>query len=99
MPWRRRLYREAVDVAAGLYTWLMSVTVELPDDMLARLQAEAARRGVSVDAVITELVAQLPVDTPAPAKRNLAFIGMGASTSGRRARDADEMLAEGFGRD
>ncbi len=77
----------------------MSVTVELPDDMLARLQAEAARRGVSVDAVITELVAQLPVDTPAPAKRNLAFIGMGASTSGRRARDADEMLAEGFGRD
>jgi hypothetical protein len=77
----------------------MSVTVELPEDVLAKLTAESARRGVSIDVVIAELAAQLPTDTSAPAKRKLAFIGMGASHSGRGARDADEMLAEGFGRD
>ena len=29
----------------------------------------------------------------------LSFIGLGSSDSGRFARDADEILAEGFGRD
>lgn len=75
------------------------MTVELPEDVLAKLTAEATRRGVSIDVVIAELAAQLPADTSAPVKRKLAFIGMGASRSGRGARDADEMLAEGFGRD
>jgi len=77
----------------------MSVTVELPDEALARLRAEATRRGVSIDTVIAEFAAQLPSGTTAPAKRKLAFVGMGASSSGRGARDTDELLAEGFGRD
>jgi hypothetical protein len=77
----------------------MSVTVDLPEDVLAKLTAEASRRGVSIDVVIAELAAQLPADTSAPVKRKLAFIGLGASHSGRRARDADEMLGEGFGSD
>ncbi|MGQ0824888.1 MAG: hypothetical protein ACT4OX_07670 [Actinomycetota bacterium] len=77
----------------------MSVTVELPDEALARLQAEASRRGVTIDVIIAELAAALPAEAPNAPKRKLAFIGMGASSSGRVARDADEMLAEGFGRD
>jgi Ribbon-helix-helix protein, copG family len=52
----------------------MSVTVELPEDALARLRAEAARRGVSIDVVIAELAAHLPAEDPLE-----AFIGCGAS--------------------
>lgn len=76
----------------------MTVTVDLPEDALARLQAEAKRRGVSIDLVIAELTQALPAETPA-GKRTLSFIGLGSSTSGRYARDADELLADGFGRD
>ncbi len=32
-------------------------------------------------------------------KRKLGFVGMGTSRTGRTAREADDMLAEGFGRD
>jgi hypothetical protein len=32
-------------------------------------------------------------------RRKLAFAGIGESSSGRSAAQADEMLAEGFGRD
>lgn len=79
----------------------MSVTVELPDDALRKLTAEAERRGVSIDVIIAELAARLPAETPpaTTAKRKLSFAGIGASNTGRTARDADELLAEGFGRD
>jgi len=77
----------------------MSVTVELPEEALARLRAEAARRQISLDQLITELAAALPAETDPTPRRKLAFVGIGSSTSGRSARDADEMLAEGFGRD
>jgi hypothetical protein len=76
----------------------MTVSVDLPEDALARLQAEAARRGVSIDSVIAELATALPAETH-PTERTLSFIGLGASSSGRFARDTDELLAEGFGRD
>ncbi|MGH2935151.1 MAG: hypothetical protein ACRDL2_11665 [Gaiellaceae bacterium] len=75
----------------------MTVTVDLPEDAFARLQAEAKRRGVSIDVVIAELSQTLPRDASPP--RTLSFIGLGSSTSGRHARDADELLADGFGRD
>lgn len=75
----------------------MSVTVDLPEDALARLRAEAARRGVSIDVVIAELANALPADV-AHARRSLSFVGLGSSNSGRFARDADELLADGFGR-
>ena len=77
----------------------MPVTVDLPEEALARLRAEATRRGVSLDELIVALAASLPSESPSGPKRSLAFIGLGASTSGRAARDADEILAEGFGRD
>jgi hypothetical protein len=75
----------------------MPVTVELSDEALARLEAEAARRGVSADVVINELAARLP-DEGARARRQ-GLIDLGASTSGRSAADADDLLAEGLSRD
>lgn len=78
---------------------VMSVTVELPAKALARLEAEAARRGVGIDVVIAELADTLP-QPAAGAGRRLAISGVGASGGGRgRARDADELLADGFGHD
>jgi predicted transcriptional regulator len=79
----------------------MSMTVNLPDDVARRLAAEAERRGQDVDQVAAEvLAAGLPDDAPQRRpKRRLEFVAMGESTSGRTAAEADEMLAEGFGRD
>jgi hypothetical protein len=73
----------------------MSISVSLPDDLAARIAAEAAKRGVSTD----ELAAEYLAERFQPRKHRLGFGPLGASTSGRRARDAEEMLAEGFGRD
>jgi hypothetical protein len=52
----------------------VSVTVDLPDDVLRRLQAEAARRGVPVESLIAETLER---DFPAgPATSgSLSFIG------------------------
>ena len=55
-------------------------SVELSDEVLTRLEAEATRRGVSVEAVITEFAAQLS-SQPAEDDALEAFIGCG--TSGR----------------
>ena len=75
----------------------MTVKIDLPDDALARLEAEAKRRGVSIDSVIAELAEALPAQSSGP--QTFSFVGLGASTSGRYARDTDELLADGFGRD
>ena len=74
----------------------MTVTVDLPEDALARLEAEAKRRGVSIDSVIAELAEALPAQSSRP--QTFSFVGLGSSTSGRYARDTDELLADGFGR-
>jgi len=50
------------------------VTLDLPDDVVARLQAEAARRNVSLDVLIAELAETLPSEDPLE-----EFIGCGAS--------------------
>jgi len=78
---------------------VMSVTLDIPEAVLRRLQAEAARRGVPVADVIAELAEQLP-EEPAPrrGKRKLAFVGIGASSKGI-SDHIDERLADGFGRD
>ena len=77
----------------------MAMTVS---ELAERLNAEAARRRITAEQLLDELAARLPAPSSAPtgatAKRHLAFAGIGASTSGRTAREADEMLAEGFGR-
>jgi hypothetical protein len=75
----------------------MTLTVHLPGELAAALEAEAARRGQTPDQVAADLLAER---LPAPgARRRLAFAGVGSSASGRNAADADDMLAEGFGRD
>jgi hypothetical protein len=76
----------------------MTVTLDLPAEAQARLQAEATRRGITLDQLIAEIADSFPAETTTP-RRKRAFVGIGSSTSGRGARDADEMLAEGFGRD
>jgi hypothetical protein len=60
------------------------------------LAAEAARRGQTADQLAE---APLAAQLPKPPRRRLAFAAVGASTSGRSAAEADEMLADGFGRD
>ena len=76
----------------------MSVTLELSDDVVAHLHREADRRGISVDELVAEMTALLPSSSALNRHRRLGFIGIGASDSGRHAADADEILAEGFGR-
>jgi hypothetical protein len=76
----------------------VSVTVDLPDEALARLRAEAARRGMSIDEVIVEFAERLPSDAPVASRRTLAFVGAGASKAGITRR-MEATLAEGFGRD
>jgi len=71
-------------------------TIELPDDVAAALAAAAAERGLTVDQLATEaLTAQF-----GPQRRVLSFVAAGASTSGRSAAEAEQMLDEGgFGID
>ena len=39
-----------------------------------------------------------PAGKPEAGRRALTFVGIGASTSGRTAGEAEELLGEGFGR-
>jgi hypothetical protein len=75
----------------------MSLTLDLPDETVRRLAAEAERRGAHLADVIADLAAQLP-PAEAPARRRLAFVGVGASGTGVTPR-MDDLLADGFGRD
>ena len=50
----------------------MSVTIELPAAAQARLEAEAARRGITLEQLIAQLADQLPAEDPLD-----AFIGCG----------------------
>ena len=70
-------------------------TIEVPDDVAEKVAAVAAERGVAPEALVGEDV----VERYATRRRKLSFVGIGESVSGRTAADADEMLAEGFGRD
>jgi len=76
----------------------MTLTVHLDDPVAGALAAEAARRGQTADQLAADLLsAQLP--KPVSPRRRLTFAAVGESTSGRGAAEADEILAEGFGRD
>jgi predicted transcriptional regulator len=78
--------------------WLMSLTVQLPDDLADRLTAEAARRGMSLDDLASEALAErFPAaerasDDPDSLE---AFIGSGDSGDpGWAARDTAELRRE-----
>ena len=72
----------------------MTVTLNLSDEVLARLRAEAERRQLSMRALIAEMAESLPVDPSPPARQRLSFVAVGSSTSGHSASEADEMLAD-----
>lgn len=59
------------------------MTIELPDEVLSRVQAEATRRGISVDEVIAELAETLPSVTGTErAQHRFSFTGVAASGDG-----------------
>lgn len=78
---------------------IVDVTLDLSEDGMARLRAESERRQISIDAVIEEWAASLPAKDRPAKRRQPSFVAMGTSSSGRRAAEADNMLAEGFGGD
>ncbi len=88
---------EIVSGSLGGRIVVMSVTLDLPEDVVRRLTAEAQRRGTRLADVIIDLAARLP-SGEAPPGRRLAFVGAGASGVGITPR-MDDLLADGFGRD
>jgi predicted transcriptional regulator len=79
----------------------MTLTVHLSEELARRLAAEAARRGVSVEQIAAEALEAGLEDRAVVAgspKRRLAFAAIGASGQARGGAEADELLAEGFGR-
>lgn len=68
-------------------------TIEVDDDVAKRVADAATERGVAPEAVAAEAVTE-----KFPPRRKLSFASLGRSTSGRRAAEDEDMLAEGFGR-
>jgi len=72
----------------------MTVTVDLDDNTLDALRAEAERRGVSIDVVVAESVREhLAGATP---RRQLSFVGIGASGRTDGAERHREIIAEAY---
>lgn len=75
---------------------VVSMTVEVPEPLASRLAAEAEARGVTAE----EMALDTLTERFGKPRRRLGFAAVGASTSGRRAADAEKTLAEeGFGID
>lgn len=73
----------------------VTVTLDLPADAQARLETEASRRGITLDQLIAELAAELPVSRAGgEAKHRLSFIGAGHSGRGDLSRRHREIRAE-----
>jgi hypothetical protein len=69
----------------------VTLTVNLPADVAARLENEASRRGLSVEELIAELVPG-PLPAPAANDRLEVFVGsgrLGHGDLGRRYREID----------
>lgn len=82
---RGRSVRRLVDVTR--------LTIEVDDKVAQRVAEAAAERGVAPEQLAGEVVAER-----FPPLRKLAFAAIGASGSTKGAAEADELLAEGFGR-
>lgn len=68
---------------------LMAVILDLPAEAEARLQAEASRRGITIDQLVAGIADSFPVEDPLE-----AFIGSGSSGHGDLARRHREIRAE-----
>jgi hypothetical protein len=60
------------------YTEVVTVTLDLPAEAQARLQAEASRRGITLDQLVAELADSFPAEADTP-KHRLGFVGIGSS--------------------
>ena len=76
----------------------MPLTVEIPDDVLRRLRVAAAARGITVEQLAAQTLAQIPDEAESISSSKLAFLAAGASETGI-SHQIDELLADGFGRD
>jgi hypothetical protein len=77
------------------YTGDMSVTIELPGQVQLRLEAEAVRRGITVEDLIGEFAENLPAaDEQASETPALSFIGIGRSGRGDLSRRHRDIRAE-----
>lgn len=74
---------------------MTKLTIEVPDEVAKRVADAAAERGVAPEQLAGEAI----VERFGARRRHLAFAAIGASGSRRGAAQADELLAEGFGRD
>jgi hypothetical protein len=72
----------------------MVVTFDLKAEVQARLSAEAARRQMTLDQLITEFAEDLPLDPLAEAPKRLSFIGIGDSGRGDLGRRHQEIRKE-----
>lgn len=72
----------------------MVVTLDLKAEVKARLSAEAARRQMTLEQLITEFAEELPVDPPADKPKRLSFIGIGDSGRGDLGRRHREIRKE-----
>ncbi len=58
----------------------MTITLDLPEAAQARLQAEATRRGITLDQLIAEIAETFPAEADEPAAGTLeGFFGSGDS--------------------
>ena len=88
-PLRRSRYVQRPVPPLLSYNWSVTVTLDLPADAQARLQAEALRRGITVDKLVADLADPLPAEDPLE-----AFIGSGSSGRGDLARRHREIRSE-----
>lgn len=57
----------------------MTVTLDLPAEAQARLQAEASRRGITLDQLVAEIADNFPAETAAQPGTLEGFFGSGDS--------------------
>lgn len=76
----------------------VSVELHLSDEVVARLEAEAVARRSTIEDVVSDMARRLPAPGTVRTRRRLAFAAIGESTGDKFAGDADQLLAEGFGR-
>ncbi|MBV6509705.1 MAG: hypothetical protein JJLCMIEE_02803 [Acidimicrobiales bacterium] len=71
-------------------------TINVPDELARKLEAAAAARGTTVDALATALLEGHVLDDTPAARRPPRLVGIGSSDAGT-SHQIDEFLAEGFG--
>ena len=78
-----------------MYAPSMTSKLKVPDELARKLEAAAAARGTTADALATELLESHVLDA-SDKRSKLAFVGIGASGDGI-SHQIDDLLAEGLG--